>query len=379
MNDMHLLSWLREQQPVLDQIIADAAQEFYEHHKSRPNFGFDLAACQSESYNLANNLDLCYDRPNTAFSYSLWYHARRVNTFLTHFATIFLQHDRPTLECFDLGAGTGAVQWAIGLLYQYKKLNKLSVPKVKIINIDTSPFMLTYGRDYLWRKFLDKYSHCLDFSDDIEYEVNAWTNKRSIVVGDPWITASYLFDISDTADIGDYRQAVVDGFAEILNTYDPSRLLLLTSLYKEPLLREVTDRFNINEYVVERVQASRLILSGDLPVVSGFRAKLLEEFNSDLTTIAERSIGRSASWSDTSFVATVVSKRSIELFRQSSIGQKVRLHDTSIKIRREVVLNAEQMRAAQNNDQPTVVIGPAGCGKSIVITERIKNIVEELD
>lgn len=380
MKQQHLIDWLGMQQPILDQIIADAGREFHGLHQTRSNFGFDLGACQAESFNLAHNQDLCYDRPNTAFCYSLWYHARRVNTFLTHFARIILQQrEQPILECFDLGAGTGAVQWAIGLLYHWMKASGKTVPRVRIVNIDTSPFMLQYNRDFLWKHFLLKYPHCHDFNDDIEFEVNSWNNKKSITMADAWITASYLFDISDTTDIGDYRQSVLDGFRDILDAYDPSKLLLLTSMFKEHLMDEVSAQFNTNDYFVERLQSERLLLSGDLPVVNQFRNELLHQYDDQLHTPAERSIGRPATWHDQSFVATIITKRRIELFREAQQAEKIRLHDASIKVRREVMLNKEQKKAARNINQPTVIIGPAGCGKSIVITERIKNIVEEAD
>lgn len=380
MKEVQLAEWLRQQQPVLDQIIADAAREYHAVHKERPNFGFDLGACQAELFNLSHNQDLCYDRPNIAFCYSLWYHARRVNTFLTHFARVILQQrEQPAIECFDLGAGTGAVQWAIGLLYQWMKTTGQNVPRIRIINIDTSPFMLHYSRDFLWKHFLLKYPGCRDFDADIEYEVNSWNNKKAIKVADAWITASYLFDISDTTDIGDYRKAVLDGFREILEAYDPSKLLLLTSVLKEHLMDEVSAQFKASDYLVEKISNTGLLLSGDLPVVNQFRKELLHQYDNLLLTPAERSIGRPATWHDQSFAATVITKRAIELFRQTQHAEKIRLHDASIKVRRDVVLNVEQEKAARNINQPTVIIGPAGCGKSIVLTERIKNIVEDVD
>jgi DNA helicase II / ATP-dependent DNA helicase PcrA len=378
MNEAKLVEWLRQQQPVLDQIIADAGREYHTLHQDRPNFGFDLGACQEESFLLISNQDLCYDRPNTAFCYSLWYHARRVNTFLTQFVRRILQHDQPTLECFDLGAGTGAVQWAIGLLYHWMKASGMKVPAIRIINIDTSPFMLHYSRDFLWKHFLVRYPHCQDFNDDIEYEVNSWNNEMSITVANAWIIASYLFDISDTADIGDYRQSVLKGFKEITDAYDPFKLFLLTAGSKKRLLDEVAAQLHTNDYIIEKRINERLLLSGDLPAVNQFRKELFQQYGRQLFTHREKSIGDPADWDDPSFVAAELTKRRIELFSEKP-AEKIRLHDSSIKVRRDVILNAEQKKAARNINQSTVVVGPAGCGKSIVITERIKNIVEEAE
>ena len=114
MTEQQLFSWLASQQSTLDQFIYKSGLDYFTQNKSKPNFVYDIGECQSESYNLINNQDLCYDRANTAFAYSLWYHARRVNTFLTFFAKKLLTTQETEIEIFDLGAGTGAVQWAKG-------------------------------------------------------------------------------------------------------------------------------------------------------------------------------------------------------------------------------------------------------------------------
>jgi DNA helicase II / ATP-dependent DNA helicase PcrA len=136
--------WLKSEQNNLDKIIANSAVAFYTEHEGNPNFRYDLKQCHIESYNLIKGKDLCYDRPNTAFAYSLWYHPRRVNTFLSFFLDKVIDHQEEHLQLFDLGAGAGAIQWGLGLIYVgLKRLGKIP-PKITVINIDTSPFMLVY-------------------------------------------------------------------------------------------------------------------------------------------------------------------------------------------------------------------------------------------
>ena len=72
-----------------------------------------MKKCHDESYELVRGRDLCYDRLNTAFSYSLWYHPRRINTFLSFFVDKLIELSGQKIELFDLGAGTGAVQLAV--------------------------------------------------------------------------------------------------------------------------------------------------------------------------------------------------------------------------------------------------------------------------
>jgi DNA helicase-2/ATP-dependent DNA helicase PcrA len=379
MTEEDLLQWLKQQGSLLDSIIVRASREFFEHNKGRSNFGFDLAECQTESWHLKDGEDLCYDRPNTPFCYSLWYHARRVNTFLSHFASeIYSLREAKSIQIFDLGAGTGAVQWALGLIYHKLKSEGISLPILKIINVDTSPFMLHYSKDYLWKHFVLEYSHCQDFSSQIEYHVNSWSNKSNVIITNPWITASYLFDISDAHDKKEeYKKAVLKGFQEIIDVYKPSKILLLTAEAKAHLVNEVSKEFNLKDYTIEHVKSNRLLITGPLSQVNTFRLELKAQYKSELNTFKELSIGNPATWSDVSFIGCIIKKRQVELFASQATSKGLMLHNSAIKIRRDVELNDDQKKAAKPIEQPSVIIGPAGCGKSIVLTERILNIVRE--
>lgn len=381
MTKTELINWLKLQQVTLDTVIAGAAKDFHTNAtKSRAAdlFGFDLAECQAESWNLRDGKDLCYDRPNTPFVYSLWYHARRINTFLTHFIdSLYDSQNLSTLEVFDLGAGTGAVQWAIGLVYHKMKSMGLPFPKIRIVNVDTSPFMLYYGKNYLWKHFIAVYHHCNDFAAEIIYNVNSWNNQQKMSIRNPWITASYLFDISDNSPQGDYKKAVLKSFQHIVNEYDPSKFLLLTALAKEQLIDNVSKEFDHTKYLVQKVKSSNLMFQGDLPIVNTFRKALFERYKPFLNSYREASLKNEAAWHDNSFVGTVITKRQAEIFNVNTSTAGLELHITPIKSRVDVNLNEEQKKAAKNVNQPTVIIGPAGCGKSIVITERINNIVNE--
>lgn len=386
MTEIELLNWLKLQHSTLDKIIEKAGREFYEQNQTRPNFAFDLAECQFESYSLIRSKDLCYDRPNTAFCYSLWYHGRRVNTFLSYFAKTIFNTTDTEIEIFDLGAGTGAVQWAVGLVYHKMKMEGIGVPKIRIVNIDTSPFMLYYSRDFLWKNFKAVYTHCNDFDNQIEYEINTWSNSQKINVTNPWITASYLFDISDTSTNGqintEYKESVKSGFRDLIKSFNPSTILLLTSdqLPKRTLLNELKTEFTRSGYNQQEVANTNLLLQGQLVKTSTFRKQLFDKYQTHLTTNEARALGNPVVWRDSSFVGTILTKQQGALnLADSSTTTKVKeikLYNERIAIRREITLNDDQKRAAEHTERPTIITGPAGCGKSVVITERIKNLVE---
>ena len=365
MTEQQLFLWLASQHSTLDQLIYQSGFDYFNQNKSKPNFVYDIGECQSESYNLINNQDLCYDRANTAFTYSLWYHARRVNTFLTFFAKKLLTTQETDIEIFDLGAGTGAVQWAVGLVLQAMKEAKQKIPNVRIVNIDSSPFMLNYSKEFLWKHFCLKYTYCSNL--EIDYEVNSWNNKRKISVLNPWLSASYLFDISDDKEI------IKNDFTALVDTYKPTTVLLLTSAQpkKKELLASLSAEFKAIGYKREEVLSSSLIFQGGLPSVNAFRKKLYAE-----TKVS--SIAKEASWTDNSFVGTILTKPvQKEIFKIQHEIETFSIYNPPLKIRRDIELNDLQKKAAKNTNQPAVIVGPAGCGKSVVITERIKNIVTE--
>lgn len=391
MIEIELIDWLKQQHSTLDKIIATAGKEFHKDAlqlRSKEQFAFDLAECQFESYNLSRKppQDLCYDRPNTPFTYSLWYHSRRVNTFLSYFAKTILNTADKHIEIFDLGAGTGAVQWAVGLVYHKMKEAGKSVPKIKIVNIDTSPFMLYYSRDYLWNHFITEYKHCQDFSDEIEYEINSWSNSRNLSVTNPWITASYLFDISDTLANGqpntEYKNAVKSGFKDLIKAFNPSTILLLTSDQppKRLLMNELKGEFSANGYNQQEVSITQLLLNGQLEETSSFRRQLYQMYQPYLQTTEAQAIGRTVEWKDYSFVGTILSKQQTALnlvaVEPKKKTKEIKLYNPPITIRRDIVLNEDQQKASEHTERPTIISGPAGCGKSVVITERIKNLVE---
>jgi hypothetical protein len=357
-------SWLINQQEILDAIIADAASNYLLSNKGQPNFSYDIKKCHEESYLLIQGKDLCYDRPNTAFSYSLWYHARRVNTFISFFAEKLFNLQGQHVEIFDLGAGAGAVQWALGLVYVGLKKLGLQPPKITLINVDTSPFMLHYNRDYLWQAFLKQYPE-IDAGFQVRYSVNSWSNEENLNTSNPWLVSSYLFDISDN------KIEIARDFMKLIAKYNPSTVLLLTSSQpeKREFLKALEAAFHKSGYTSSAVGDTNLLFNKPITKTNALRLQLGQKLNVD-------PLQRAASWSDYSYSGLILTKQQAEMgFGQKRIDE-IKIFNPPITVRREVQLNPQQIEASGNSDRAVVIVGPAGCGKSIVITERIKNIVE---
>jgi DNA helicase-2/ATP-dependent DNA helicase PcrA len=209
-----ILAWVAEQKTPIEQCIVAAAQDFFKKNNPAAAFStvlYDLKQSQKESLALGRGTDLCYDRFTTGVLYSLFYQGRRINTSLT-FAIDFVMEaieKKQPITVFDLGAGAGAVQIALGLCLQGARELNTPLPKVRIINIDISPFMLEYAQRYLLPAFRaafpEGFNHLL-----AEYEAVSWTNHGDLKVTNPFIVASYLFDHSDN------QEEVTSTFSEII-------------------------------------------------------------------------------------------------------------------------------------------------------------------
>lgn len=365
MREQQILSWLSQQQSAIDQVICEAAGQFLKNNQRKPNFKFDVIESQSEMYNLSGNKDLCYDRYSLPFVYSMWYHARRINTFIKFFARSILDSQDKLIEIFDLGAGTGAVQFSIGLVVQAMKEIGIEPPKIRVINIDTSPFMLAYNKDYLWPAFLSHYPNLTRGADfQVEYNVNSWNVKTEQQATNPWLTASYLFDVSDN------RDAIAKDFVSIIEHFKPTTILLLTSNQpaKVTLLNGVLEEIRRNGYSVENFGETSLLFTGILDKVSNLRTRLNKEYPS-------KGMISNSTWNDKSFIGTVLRKRDLALNLVTAVS-KIDLYNPKIRVRKDIKLTEKQLEASRFFGRPSVIIGPAGSGKSVVISEKIKYLVE---
>jgi len=366
MTETELKHWFKNEQQVIEKIILEAAQKYVAKYEHLPNFGYDLAVSQKEAYNLINSLDLCYDRFTTPLAYSLWYQAKRINIFLSHFTNKILEAFSTgyPIDIFDLGAGTGCVQFCFGLSYVAQKRKGLKPLFFRIINVDLSPFMLEYLRSYLWPVALKYYPELKDLP--VEYHIYSWSNKGDLKVINPWICASYLFDSSDN------EEYLTTNFEDLINTFNPGKIMFLTSSQekKTTLMDSLAFKMKSLSYQAISASSNSNVFSGNVSGVNEFRRSLISKYNLRASAYA-------VSWNDGSFKAVGLEKKQTGfVFDVRELPQELDLFNPQLKIRREVKLNEEQEKAAAFETSPAIITGPAGCGKSVVITEKILNILE---
>ena len=352
---------LLEMAPFLDRALANAARECAGELLKRPNGLYDLRAATDESYGLRKGQDLCYDRPATGLSYGLWYHARRVNTCLRQVLPNLLDARPRALTVYDLGAGTGAFQWSFALAaLAIRTCGGPSLP-LHVVNVDSSPVML----DYLERAWHHLVKMLPEIEEGMTWDraVNSWTQTEASAA-EGWLCASYLFDHSDKAD--DLSRE----FAALLTSHRPSRVLLSTSKKKAVAYFESIAR-GMADHGYTRVQSlGPSVFSGSLREVNAVRSKL----NRDVSRIRPK-----ADWTEPWYAAATFALTAPTLGVEQPDGEPVQLFMPELPKRRHVELTPEQERAAALSDRPTLLWGAAGSGKSIVLTERLRLLVEEHD
>jgi hypothetical protein len=356
-----LTQWVFNQKDTIDKCIKEASYQYWFEMCKRDNIVFDINECSKECYALSQSKDLCYDRPSIGFVYSLWYHGRRVNTFLKYFIEIIFEaRNEPEITIYDLGAGTGAIQWACGLVFSGIKVLNGTCPKMTIINIDTSPFMMDYNRTFLWPKFLENYPQAKNLA--IEYTLNSWNNTALMRSANNWITASYLFDHSENVE------NLKTDFLKLLESFQPQKILLLSSFNKRHITTQLSQLLKENNYSLKEIESNLLysgVMQATLEARNWFKQKHTIEFSGTPT------------WNDNALFGAVLSSNApvFNLFGNEE-ATSINLYNPPIKVRREITLNPQQEKASIPDGRPTIITGPAGCGKSVVLTERIAKVVE---
>lgn len=350
----------------IDGWIATAAEDFLRERLAESAFRDDLRAAQEELLGLSQGKDVCYDRPAIAPAYSLWYQGQRINQALAALAAPFAGFRGERIDIFDLGAGAGTVLTAAILLRWAMLEGTGEAPAVRVVNIDSSPFMLDYGRRFLRKESVPgKFQSAME-PIEAEYEVCAWQNARSLVDADAcWICASYLFDHQERAS------ALAGPFKDLLAAWKPDLLWLSTSTGKRGHLDTLASEFrSIGGEPFEKSNAGEPPFKGPMERVNRLRDVLR-----DCYSVAMKN---DASWEANSAASVLLQARSPELRLRTTRprGEPIAIYQSPIRVRRQVPLNQDQLKAARHSGRPRLVTGPAGSGKSLVITEAVKQAVD---
>jgi hypothetical protein len=159
----------------------------------------------------------------------------------------------------------------------------------------------------------------------------------------------------------------------MIHDFNPDKILMLTSSQsnKKKLMEILTKKMQEKKYQASST-SNPYIFSGDISGITRFRRELITKFN--LTASS-----KNVCWSEGYFTGLGLQRMQTGMnFSFTNVPQTLDLYNSPLKIRRDVVLNEFQVKAADFDTRPVIITGPAGCGKSVVITEKIVNIIDRL-
>jgi DNA helicase-2/ATP-dependent DNA helicase PcrA len=361
------ISWLKAYQGALDQAIAQAAERTVaDLRECSTNFSFDLSETARELWNLSKGFDFCYDRPACGLAYGLWYQGRRVNALLPVSLGMIRRFAGGRLCVYDLGAGTGAAQWAMSLAWLAAKQTGMAAPaSIRFVNVDSSPFMLRF-LERGWEVLGDAFGELRAGALFSEQHLNDWGCLPS---GSEvsCLFASYLFDSHE--DLSNLKRR----FVEVVTKLRPDTVILSTARQKESFLRAIENALSSHRSPTYESDWRLFVpappFAGGLECANSIRKRLRladdafwnEKVPPCLTVLRMRS----AEGADT---------RTRPLAGLE--GETLSICNPQKVLRTDLKLARDQLTASVPDGHPTVIYGPAGCGKSAVITERVRRLVE---
>lgn len=349
-----LVDELRSSSALIDRATAQACRHVIASHATAWS-AWEIERALAELGGLVRHRDCTYDRPSVGVSYALWYHGKRTHDALRMLAPR-IARVKGSLRIVDLGCGTGATACAVALVVAaLEQCGSSAVTEVVVDGIDSSPFMVEVARGVFAALIRD--TGCT--SVRATFQSTPWD---SVEPGDDAPTAivgGYMLDHSD----GVHADEIAQRLKALADKLSASPILLSTAAGKGSQLEQVQTALERDEW-----QST----DGDCELGPAIVGGPLGECHAVRTTwymrhglTAERLWRSPPSWSSDRLAARLTMSRrpgriASTLFDDARDG---RLYD------------ATQRAAASPETRLTVIVGAAGSGKTIVLSERIARTI----
>lgn len=368
MSNLHWAStWYKQHQTKVEEIITLACRRYWIDNRDRPNFAYDLFKSTHEQAALSSGGDLCYDRFTVPLAYTLWYQPRRINT-VTHQLLALLSEilsQREYIHIYDIGAGTGAVQCASVLVLLAMRNEGKSLPMVKLSNVDSSPIMLEFHRQYIWPALCDIFPDAANLID-FQFNCESWTSSVAEPGASNVIFSSYLIDATDSTDV------IEKNFCKILQSQNPEALVQLSSSAKSNVLNKSINAIEKQGYI-KLSDANKLFFQGDCRKLGALRQEISNHHG-----LQGGLFKTQPQWDEHFYELHAYARKEIDMIlEEPPVLEKPGLFTPSIEFIKEVPLSSEQLAACRLSERPEVIKGPAGSGKTVVLTRKIEKIVTE--
>ena len=347
----------------VDQALHDGLREYWSRF-ARVRSGFDVSECLRESLLLRDGKDCCYDRPGSGVHYAAWYHGTRVNQFIGALDRVSDVLDRDErIRVLDLGAGSGAVAWAI-VAHQLLRRGVLQRRNpIRIDMFDSSGPMLDVAK-VLWDALVREFAE-FDVGSAIEvtWRLEKWPTHDCD--GDPidLLTAHYLFDHSDSSSPDADDAAGM--FVREMRHQRVARILCCTTAAKAGSLDALQRALRASDWTAGIERLAPGPLRGPLSEVGRFRRRIVDDVGADIDTECRGLLDR------------VPSFEGIQKLEAQLLWAKPSALFESTAATGLDLLTPAQRKAVDRTASNVSLNGSPGSGKTLVLSHRLAQFAFE--
>lgn len=352
-----LVDELRSSRTLIDRATTTACRSIIARHDGEWS-RWEIEQALRELDRLGRSADCTYDRPSIGVSYALWYQGKRTHDALRTLAPQIERLDGP-LRIVDLGCGTGATACAVALVAAaLERYGSPNIPEIVVDGIDSSPFMVEAAQE-----IFAALTREIDGSR-VRATFRSMPWERVATTGDPTTTAivgGYLLDHSD----GAHADEIARRLMALADKLSASSVLLSTAASKRSHLMQVRTALQGEEWepAADDFDRAPSIGRGALGSCHALRSTWYR--SAGLTV--RRLWSRRPAWSGDA-------PASLAMHRERGPISATLIPDE----RNARLVDAAQEKAATPERRLTVIIGAAGSGKTIVLSERIARTITDV-
>jgi DNA helicase-2/ATP-dependent DNA helicase PcrA len=358
-------AWLSAAGEELSAVLAQACHAALESLSTDSRFEFDVEEGLCEVGGKVGQGEFVRDRPVSGLLSAMYEGPARWAAALEAMVSQTKEVDGGHVKILDLGFGTAAPAVAAAVVASnWGSFSSHPCPTFQVHTIDSSPFVLDFIRDHLWPRVEAHFSGAT--SVELVLDHNTCILDADAEDEGVWVFAGYLFDHVN------HREGFIREFTESMELRQPAKAWIAGPARSMNGVAGLRDELRGAGYRTSMMELTSLV--GGVSGILDLHRRLLRSTEAPIKRL------NPPSWSEPEvFCAHCLFEGSRQLTLGEEGGKPWDMYTPKLRERRLVKLNERQKEAAvwSGKVRPTCISGPAGSGKSLVLTERLSNLVKK--
>lgn len=356
---------VRSEQKSLAALLCRACGKALDELREGNRYAFDAGEGLREVCGKVGEGEYIRDRPSSGVLSALYEGPGKWSAAMEAMLGQVERFEGAHLKVLDLGfGGAGPAVAAALMATHWPALSSVPCPVIQVHVVDASPFVLEFFERHLWPAVVTQYPGAEHV--EISFDHNTCLLEAERDEQDVWVFAGYVFDHVN------HRKGFIEGFCEAMELRKPEKAWIVgpsRSLDAVPGLRE---ELHGSEYQTALLDMTAL--HGPVEGALDLHRELVNEAFGEVRHL------HAPSWHNPELFCVMCS---FEGARQLVLGgtdvAPWDMYTPKLRDRSKVKLNQRQEGAATwtGKVRPTCISGTAGSGKSLVLTERLANLVKK--